>query len=188
MCLKIAFLLPASLQSGRRSPVFLVLAGLLLVLTFVGGIRVTFPPGSSPAVVAKKIVYPSEHGRVSSRDPVARHGGRLVRALIREVHAYPEERARLANGDNQGLKDALLLLGQAGTPAAVAELRPWLYRDVAKDVRAAAALALGRARDTESAPHDRRASARPAGVAPAPPRALLGARRAPRQRPSVRDR
>jgi hypothetical protein len=128
---------PSTHDRGRRSPPFLAAAAIVLV----GVTLFAVPWPETNASMARRIVYPPANpgsgnlGRALRED---RDG--LERALIRELHRYPLDRARRPDSeDNRGLKHALQVISSPHRPDAVAELRSWVRKDVADDVRLIAA-------------------------------------------------
>jgi hypothetical protein len=88
-----------------------------------------------------------------AEEELRRRGRDAVPELIASINRADQAALQeFESGLTQGVQGELRLLGEIGGPEAIAELRRWLHRDIAADVRAAAAGGLGMAGDTESAP------------------------------------
>lgn len=92
------------------------------------------------------------HFRSEERAELIQRGPEAARRIVDSLHrADPEQVKIYENGLNGRVITELQLLGEIGGPEAVNELRAWLKRDCAPDIRSAAARSLAVAGDSASA-------------------------------------
>lgn len=140
-------------QSDRSA--MLGTAGVILLALAVAAIALRLPQLRSAGALANISATGFDIGLDGSAlDELRARGTDAVPAIIDSLHQTdPADLRVFENGLNMGEMDQIALLGEIGGPAAIAELRLWLSNgEYAPDIRAAAARALGDARDTESAP------------------------------------
>jgi HEAT repeat protein len=124
-----------------------LLLGAAIIACAVGMTLMRFPRFKTTDTLLTTARFRSEeHAELVRRGPEA------VDRIVSSLHeADPEEVKIYENGINGGVMANLQLLGEIGGPDAVAELRAWLNRDCAPDIRSRAARALANAGDKESA-------------------------------------
>ncbi|MEK7794028.1 MAG: HEAT repeat domain-containing protein [Candidatus Hydrogenedentota bacterium] len=127
-------------------------AGALLIVFATGITLLRFPQWQSAGMLVNTLGSPNGPAGYAAREELIARGPSAVPEIIAQLHAANENDIQeFESGRTLGIMEQLGALGAIGGPEAIAELRAWLNRDCAPDIRGSAASALAEAGDTESA-------------------------------------
>lgn len=127
-------------------------AGAVLLVFAAGITLLRFPQWQPSGMLADTLGSPNGPAGYAAREELIARGPSAVPEIIAQLHAADENNLKeFESGLTLGVMEQLRALGAIGGPEATAELRAWLNRDCAPDIRGTAARGLAEAGDADSA-------------------------------------